>query len=59
MQILSKTNDLCEKQLTHGEIDRLIHYLRRLRARKDATVQVQVWQVDIPVRPGWELVGTN
>jgi hypothetical protein len=56
MHTLSKIRDLCEKHLTLGEIDRLIQYLRTLRKRRAATAQVQVWQEEIPVRPGWEII---
>ncbi len=56
MQTLSKIRDLCEKQLTRGEIDQLIQYLRTLSERKAAASQVRVWQEEIPVRPGWEVI---
>ncbi len=56
MQTLSKIRDLCEKHLTQGEIDRLIQFLRTLVDRRAAAAQVQVWQEEIPVRPGWEVI---
>ena len=56
MQTSSKIRDLCQKHLTEGEIDRLVQYLRSLRERKAAAAQVQVWQEEIPVKPGWEVI---
>jgi hypothetical protein len=56
METLSKIRELCEKHLTQGEIDRLILYLQTLRARKALVDQVKLWQEEIPVRPGWEVI---
>ena len=56
MQKLSKIRDLCEKHLTQDEIDRLILYLKTLRERRVAVDQGRVWQEEIPVRPGWEVI---
>ena len=56
METLSKIRELCEKHLTQGEIDRLIQYLQTLRTRKALVEQVKLWQEEIPVRPGWEVI---
>ena len=56
METLSKIRNLCEKHLTQGEIDQLIQYLEILREIRAADAQVQGWQAEIPVRPGWEII---
>ena len=56
MQNLNRIRDLCEKHLTQGEIDRLMEYLKTLRERRAADARVKIWQEQIPVRPGWEII---
>lgn len=56
MRTLSKMKDLCEKHLSRREINQLIQYLSTLRERKATAAQVRVWQAEIPVRPGWEVI---
>jgi hypothetical protein len=56
MKTLSKIRSLCEKHLSPEEIDRLIQYLLTLRARRSAAAQARIWQEEIPVRPGWEVI---
>ena len=56
METLSKIMDLCKKHLSPGDIDRLTQYLRTLKERWVAAAQVRVWQEEIPIRPGWEVI---